>query len=188
MTEESRGGVLTGIARRAIAARLGLSEDRALPAEHWLQETGASFVTLHRHGALRGCIGSLNARRPLGEDVAGNAVSAAFHDPRFPPLSRNEFPEIDIEVSLLSPPEEIFPADETALMAMLRPGEDGLILEYGAHRATFLPQVWEQLPNPALFLAHLKQKAGLPADFWHPDMRFSRYTVHVYTEKTEYST
>jgi len=177
------GTVLLGIARNSISAQLGLTGRQALPDEAWLRDKGACFVTLHKQGALRGCIGSLLAHRPLGEDVAANALSAAFHDPRFDPLTRDEFANIDIEVSMLSKPEAIFPTDEAALMSMLRPGVDGLILEYGPHRSTFLPQVWEQLPDPALFLAHLKEKGGLPADFWHPDMRVSRYSVQAYSEK-----
>jgi len=182
---DAKGPVLLGIARNSIAAELGEMDLHKPPDEAWLRYKGASFVTLHKQGSLRGCIGSLLAHRPLGEDVAANARSAAFHDPRFPPVTRDELAGIDIEVSVLSTPEPIFPADEAALMAQLRPGVDGLILEYGAHRSTFLPQVWEQLPSPELFLAHLKQKGGLPADFWHPDMRVSRYTVQAYTEPTE---
>jgi len=176
------GGILIGIARHAIGERLGLLDRGSTPDANWLTEPGASFVTLHRSGTLRGCIGSLTACRPLGEDVEANALAAAFRDPRFPPLTRVEFTDIDIEVSVLSAPEPIHPTDETQLRTMLRPGVDGLILEYGAHRATFLPQVWEQLPDAADFLAHLKQKAGLPADFWHPDMRISRYRVQAFAE------
>ncbi len=183
--DASTGRMLTGIARNSIGAQLGLAEKRTLPDDARLREKGACFVTLHKSGSLRGCIGSLLAHRPLGEDVAANALSAAFHDPRFDPLTRDEFTDIDIEVSVLSTPEPIFPVDETALMTMLRPGVDGLILEYGPHRSTFLPQVWEQLPDPAMFLAHLKQKGGLPANFWHPDMRVSRYSVQAFDEKEE---
>ncbi|OIO69252.1 MAG: AMMECR1 domain-containing protein [Zetaproteobacteria bacterium CG1_02_55_237] len=178
-----KGVILLGIARKAIAAHLGLAENPEQPDDAWLRYKGACFVTLHKGGNLRGCIGSLLAHRPLGEDVAVNALSAAFHDPRFEPLARDEFAEIDIEVSVLSTPEPVFPTDEATLMAQLRPGIDGVIIEYGPHRSTFLPQVWEQLPDPALFLAHLKQKGGLPADFWHPDMRVSRYSVQAYSEK-----
>lgn len=177
--------LITGLARNAIAAHLGLTDKQAVPQDAWLHDLRACFVTLHLRGALRGCIGSLAAHRPLGADVAANAVAAGFHDPRFPPLSAAEFRDIDIEVSVLSPPERIFPADEAALMQLLRPGVDGVILEYGPHRSTFLPQVWEQLPEPALFLAHLKQKAGLPADFWSPEMRVSRYTVQAYHEQAK---
>lgn len=180
-----QGPVLLAIARHAIATQLGLNDESSRPAADWLDEPGACFVTLHKHGALRGCIGSLLPRRPLGEDVAANARAAAFHDPRFPPLGSDELKDVDIEVSVLSDPEPIFPADEAALMAMLHPGVDGLILEYGVHRSTFLPQVWEQLSTPEEFLTHLKQKGGLPADFWHPDMRISRYMVTAFTEKNE---
>jgi len=196
-TNDATGGqLLTGLARSSIAAQLRFAnqgpEDQGLaqqePEDAWLMQPGACFVTLHKHGNLRGCIGSLVAHRPLGEDVAANARAAAFHDPRFPPLAQDELADIDIEVSVLSSPEPIYPSDETELEGMLRPGVDGVILEYGPHRSTFLPQVWEQLPDPAQFLAHLKQKGGLPADFWHPDMRISRYTVTAYAEQTGHRT
>jgi len=177
--------LITGIARNAIAAHLGLADKQAIPEETYLTEPRACFVTLHKQGALRGCIGSLLAHRPLGEDIAANALAAALHDPRFPPLTADEFSGIDIEVSVLSVPGQIFPRDEAELISMLRSGVDGVILEYGAHRSTFLPQVWEQLPDPVHFLAHLKQKAGLAADFWSPGMRVSRYTVHAYHEHPE---
>jgi hypothetical protein len=150
-----QGPVLLAIARHAIAVQLGLNGESPQPEAAWLAEPGASFVTLHKHGSLRGCIGSLQAHRPLGKDVAANACAAAFQDPRFPSLTSDEFAEVDIEVSVLSRPEPIFPANEAELMAMLRPGVDGLILEYGVHRSTFLPQVWDQLPTPEQFLAHL---------------------------------
>ncbi len=178
-----RGRLLIAIARAAIARRLGIprAEPDAAGAP-WLRAPGASFVTLHEGGLLRGCIGSLRAHRPLIEDVRENAVAAAFHDPRFPPLAANEFDRIAIEVSVLSPPEPLAADSEAALLAQLEPGQDGLILHYGAHQATFLPQVWEQLPDPARFVAQLKQKAGLPPDFWHPDMRFQRYRVEAYEE------
>jgi len=177
-----KGPILLGIARHAIATRLGLMERRPFPKHPWLREYGACFVTLHKGDALRGCIGSLTAHRPLGEDVMANALAAAFQDPRFDPLTRDEFEDIRIEVSVLSKPERVFPADEAGLIAKLRPGVDGLTLEYGPHRSTFLPQVWEQLPDGHDFLAHLKQKGGLPSGFWHPDMRVSRYTVQAFAE------
>lgn len=180
---DARGKLLTGIARNSIGAHLGLTEKLPAPVDSWLKERAACFVTLHKYGELRGCIGSLLARRLLCEDVASNAVAAAFHDPRFPPLGGDEFHTIDIEVSVLSKPEPVFVADEAALIALLRPAVDGVILEYGAHRSTFLPQVWEHLPDPAGFLAHLKQKGGLPSDFWHPEMRVSRYTVQTFSER-----
>jgi len=175
------GKTLLQLARAAIAQRLGLAAD--LPARAaWLEKTGACFVTLKAHGQLRGCIGSLEARQALYDDVVHNAVAAALRDPRFPPLSAAELNEVEIEVSLLSPATPIDCFDEADALAQLRPGVDGIILEYGAHRGTFLPQVWEDLPQPQLFLAHLKRKAGLPENFWSDDIRLSRYTVQKFKE------
>jgi AmmeMemoRadiSam system protein A len=141
-----------------------------------LIQPGACFVTLKKAGQLRGCIGSLEAHRPLILDVAYNAYAAAFSDHRFAPLSVKELPEIDIQLSILSAPTPITFSDERDLIQQLRPGTDGIILETGQQRATFLPSVWESLPDPASFLQHLKHKAGLPADYWAPDMRCYRYT------------
>lgn len=177
----SRGRMLLSLARAAIARELGVTQaadDRAL----WLREAGASFVTLTRRGALRGCIGSLQAYRPLLDDVRANAVAAAFHDPRFAPLTRHELDHTEIEVSLLSSMEDLLVADEAEARARLRPGIDGVVLAYGSRRSTFLPQVWEQLPDAAHFLAQLKRKAGLPADFWHAEVRLQRYTVAKWRE------
>jgi AmmeMemoRadiSam system protein A len=145
-----------------------------------LRAPGASFVTLHRHGELRGCIGSLEPHRPLAEDVAGNARAAAFMDPRFPPVGRDEVAGLELEISVLSPLTPLAAASEAELLAALRPGTDGLVLVEGARRATFLPAVWRQLPEPRSFLAHLKHKAGLPADHWSPAIRFLRYTVEEF--------
>jgi uncharacterized protein len=140
----------------------------------------ATFVTLTRNGQLRGCIGTLEARRPLVEDVAHNAFAAAFHDPRFPRLKRQEWPAIQLSLSICSPPEPI-PADsEAELLARLRPGIDGLTLEDDARRATFLPSVWNDLPDPADFLQHLKRKAGWPVHYWAPTLRAYRYTTQVF--------
>lgn len=178
---EDRGPVLISLARAAIGGRLGL--DVAPPARpDWLSEPGAAFVTLTRHGQLRGCIGSLESWRPLGQDVEANALAAAFGDPRFPPLAADEFAGTRVEVSILSAAEPVHFASEADAMGQLRPGIDGVILEWGRHRGTFLPQVWEQLPEPAQFMGHLKQKAGLPADFWADDVRLSRYTVEKFKE------
>lgn len=176
-----KGVFLLKLARTAIAEKLG---HQALPVAQpaWLAEPGATFVTLTRNGELRGCIGTLEARRPLGVDVRENAVAAAFHDPRFMPLTLAEFDEVRVEVSLLSPSEPLVVANEADALARLRPGVDGVIFEYGHHRSTFLPQVWEQLPEPAEFLAHLKLKAGLDADFWADGVRLSRYTVNKWKE------
>jgi AmmeMemoRadiSam system protein B/AmmeMemoRadiSam system protein A len=179
--EGEKGATLIHLARGEIGAKLG----EALPAAAdavWLREPGASFVTLTRHGELRGCIGTLEAHRPLGLDVRENAVAAAFRDPRFMPLSHAEFGDVRVEVSLLSPPQEIEVQDEAAALAALRPHVDGVVFEYHNFRSTFLPQVWEQLPTPAEFLAQLKRKAGLPADFWAAQVRLSRYTVSKWKE------
>ena len=148
-----------------------------------MAEPGASFVTLTRRGDLRGCIGSLEAHRPLGLDVRENAVAAAFRDPRFMPLSRKEFDGVRVEVSVLSPHEPLVLGSEKDALDVLRPGIDGVVFEYGHHRSTFLPQVWEQLPDPAEFIAHLKRKAGLPMDFWADEVRLSRYTVDKWKEE-----
>jgi AmmeMemoRadiSam system protein A len=142
-----------------------------------LRERRASFVTLHVDARLRGCIGTLEARRRLVEDVADNAWRAAFRDPRFPALTWPEYERLKIHIALLSPPEPMQFASEEELLAQLRPRVDGLILEEGHYRGTFLPSVWEQLPEPREFLRQLKRKAGLPSDYWSERIRVQRYTT-----------
>jgi AmmeMemoRadiSam system protein A len=144
-----------------------------------LREPQASFVTLHLDESLRGCIGSLEARRPLVEDVMQNAYGAAFEDPRFPVLTLEEFERLNIHLSILSPPEPMVCSSEADLAAQLRPHVDGLVIEEGWRRGTFLPSVWEQLSDPYLFLRHLKRKAGLPEDYWSQTLRIMRYTVEA---------
>ncbi|WP_281985810.1 AmmeMemoRadiSam system protein A [Azonexus hydrophilus] len=175
------GQTLLQLARRSISEALGQAAPATpdLPALH---EPGATFVTLTQAGELRGCIGSLEAHRPLIDDVQANAHAAAFRDPRFPPLTRDELARTRVEVSLLSPAEPLFVTDEADALARLRPQVDGLILAAGGRRATFLPQVWEQLPEPAVFLARLKQKAGLSGTYWSPELRLWRYTVQKWQE------
>ncbi len=141
---------------------------------------GASFVTLYLDGGLRGCIGSLEAYRPLIEDVAGNAFAAAFDDPRFEPLQREDFVELVIHLSVLSAPEPLSFSDEDDLLRKLRPDIDGLIIEAHGKRATYLPSVWEMLPAPLDFLTELKQKAGL-AGATVPGLKAWRYTTHSFT-------
>ncbi len=177
-----KGRILLPLARGSIAGALGQPFPLPDLRAPWLEAPGASFVTLTRDGELRGCIGSLEARRRLVEDVRANAVNAAFRDPRFPPLSVREFPDVRVEVSVLSPAEPLPVASEKEAWEKLRPHVDGLILEYGPYRSTFLPQVWEQLPEPDRFLAHLKMKAGLPWDFWAPELKLARYTVQKWKE------
>ncbi len=137
----------------------------------------ATFVTLHIEAQLRGCIGTLEARRTLVEDVAGNAWSAAFRDPRFSALTWPEYERLDVHISILSPPEPLQFSSEEELLAQLRPRVDGLIIEEGYNRGTFLPSVWEQLPEPREFLRHLKRKAGLHPDYWSSRIRVQRYTT-----------
>ena len=148
-----------------------------------LDRPGACFVTLSQEGKLRGCIGSLEAWRALREDVRANARAAAFSDPRFPPLAQDELARIRVEVSLLTPPQPLSFAGEEEALRQLRPGVDGVVLEQGSHRSTFLPQVWESLPDPRQFLAQLKIKAGLPPDFRSKDLRLSRYQVQKWKEE-----
>lgn len=176
MTEHEQGALLLALARGAIAEHLGLGAAPKAKGE-WLQQPAATFVTLMLQERLRGCIGSLQPQRALQEDVRANAVAAAFRDPRFPPLAEDELPHTRIEISLLSSQTALTFLDQRDALAQLRPGIDGVVLEYGALRSTFLPQVWEQLPAPETFMAQLKIKAGLPGDFWDPYLRLSRYTV-----------
>lgn len=142
-----------------------------------LQQQRATFVTLQINNNLRGCIGTLEAHQPLVIDVAHNAHAAAFSDPRFPPLSQREFKDIDIHISILSPAVPIQFESEAELLKQIRPHIDGLILEDGRHRGTFLPSVWESLSTAEEFLLHLKYKAGLPADYWSDTIKVSRYTT-----------
>lgn len=177
-----RGPTLLLIARGAIAEKLGMA-GASIPAAGWLDEPGASFVTLKRHGSLRGCVGTLVPVEPLGEDVASNARAAAFQDSRFPPLSVSEWPDTDIEVSVLSPLEPIRYESKHHLLTLLRPHVDGLVMEWEGHKGAFLPQVWDQVADPAAFLVHLTQKAGLPQDFWDDQIRISRFTVARFHEE-----
>jgi AmmeMemoRadiSam system protein A len=175
------GLILLPIARAAIARELGKRHAAQEEAE-WLLAPGASFITLKQEGRLRGCIGTLRAHRALLDDVKANAVAAAFRDPRFKPLTAGEFEAIELELSLLSALEHIAFADEQQALAQLRVGVDGVVFEYGHHSSTFLPQVWEDMNDPVEFLSHLKHKAGLPPDFWDPQVRLSRYTVSKWRE------
>ena len=178
------GKVLLPLARAAIAGELGIA-GAAHDDLPWLKQQGACFVTLTDAGKLRGCIGTLRPHRALGEDVRGNAIAAAFRDPRFKPLSSVEFASISLEVSVLSPLQALDFSDERAALAQLRPGIDGVVLEYGHHSSTFLPQVWDSFKDPAEFVAQLKRKAGLPPDLWDRDMKLMRYTVDKWHEQEE---
>jgi AmmeMemoRadiSam system protein A len=180
-SETNPGEILPPLARAAIASRFGLWFDyRADTA--FLSGQGASFVTLMQAGHLRGCIGSLQAYRSLHDDVKANAIAAAFNDPRFTPLSASEYNEICIEVSLLSPLTVMSVSSEEDAVAQFRPGVDGIVLQYGDKRGTFLPQVWKSLPEPRRFLEELKRKASLPVDFWSDEIRLYRYHVDKWCE------
>jgi len=178
---DTLGPALLVRARNAIAARLNQAT-QAEPDHPALASPGATFVTLMQNGTLRGCIGSLEAHRPLDQDVRANGVAAAFSDPRFPPLTAAEFPHTRVEVSLLTAPQPMEFSSEADALRQLRPHVDGVILIAGQRRSTFLPQVWEQLPEPRLFMAHLKQKAGLPGDWWSSEVQLQRYEVQKWKE------
>ena len=182
MTEFDLGSTVLALARAAIAEKLGLAGTPDPVSHARLEERSATFVTLKQAGGLRGCVGSLQAVRALRDDVRVNAVAAAFRDPRFAPLEASELPRTSLEVSLLSAEERIEAVSERHLLAQLRPGVDGVILEYGRYRATLLPQVWEQVSDPRDFLAALKVKAGLPEDFWTEGMLISRYAAVTWKE------
>lgn len=175
---DQRAQVLLAIAREAIvdAGPQPCGEWH----EEWLRERAATFVTLRIAGELRGCIGTIEAHRALGDDVAHNAHAAAYRDARFPPLDRGERAGLQVEVSILSPRLPLPVASEDEALARLRPGVDGVVLEFQEFRATFLPQVWDNLPDPFAFLVELRRKARLPARFWHPELKLSRYTVEKY--------
>jgi len=144
-----------------------------------LQQHLACFVTLHKDAQLRGCIGALEAYQPLINDVAEHAFAAAFQDPRFTALQQDEYELITIDISVLGKPEPMQFENEADLLHQIRPGVDGLILEHGYNRGTFLPSVWEQLPDAREFLQHLKNKAGLPMDWWSDDVKISRYETFI---------
>ena len=181
MTPET-GEWLLQLARDSIAAGL---DGASLEVPHRpvdAEAPGACFVTLERHGALRGCIGTLQAHQPLWRDVMHNARAAALEDPRFPPLDTAELADTFISLSLLGPAEPLEPADRESLKQQLSPGKHGLIISAEGKKATFLPAVWEQLPDADAFIDQLKAKAGLPAGFPDERMTCQRYTVEKLTE------
>ena len=181
---KNHGPQLLDVAARTL--RHGVTKGRvpavnvpSFPVE--LREHRASFVTLDLEGKLRGCIGSLQAHKPLIEDVVENAFKAGFRDPRFKPLGRDEVEsgKLELSVSVLSPNVEMAFADEKDLLAQLRPGIDGLIIRDGEHRSVFLPAVWEDLPDRRKFMSHLKRKAGLKESHWSERFEAWRFTTEV---------
>lgn len=180
------GRLLLELARSAIAAALNpASQPLALPEMPWLHQPGATFVTLTLEGRIRGSHGTLEPMQPLARDLIRNAEAAAFRQPGHPPLNRDELAATVIEVSLLSAPEPLPSASETGLLSLLRPGVDGLVFAYGRHRSLFLPHAWEQHPDAGNFLQHLKYRAGLPPDFWHPDVSVSRFAATSWREPAD---
>jgi len=180
--DADRGRRLLSIARQAIVGNWE-NHPANTPHELWLDEPGATFVTLTKNGKLRGCVGSLVPSKPLRIDVELNARSAAFLDPRFPPVDRSEVGQLDIEVSKISPLQRLEHQDEADLLNAIETGVDGLLLQFGCNRGTFLPQVWELIPEPKEFLRQLKVKAGLDSHFWSRDISVSRYTVTKWRER-----
>ncbi len=180
--EEEHGRTLLGLARTSVASALKLASGPTIPDAPWLKERRATFVTLLQEAKLRGCIGSLQPTRALGEDVVANAAAAALADRRFSPLGRDDLDRVEMEVSLLSVPTAVLFGDDRELVATLRPGVDGVILASGDRRGTYLPQVWEQLPDPREFLASLMQKAGIPADTRLTRCQVWRYQVRKWKE------
>lgn len=185
LSEEDRG-LLLRLARQALERGVRRESKytldlQALPEN--LRQAGASFVTLTRHGELRGCIGALDAYQPLAEDVCEHAVAAALQDYRFPPVTPDELPEIEIEISRLTTPKPLVYNDPNDLPRRLHPPIDGVVLKDGFRRATFLPQVWEKLPDPEVFLSHLCQKMGAPPDLWkHKILEVLTYQVEEFHE------
>lgn len=177
------GKWLLHLARNTIAAAVrGRPPPPVRERPAGVDDNGACFVTLTREGQLRGCIGSLEAHRPLYSDVVENARAAAMRDPRFPPLRQAELDVTTISLSILDPAEPLPASDRAGLKANLTPGIHGLTLSAGERRATFLPAVWEQLPDADDFIDQLKRKAGLPVTWPDRQLRCERYTVTCFSE------
>jgi AmmeMemoRadiSam system protein A len=178
--------LLLNLAKESIAHGLKKGRPLSIKAADYadeLQVPRATFVTLEINKQLRGCIGMLEATRPLVLDVVENAFAAAFRDPRFPPLSEIEYADLDIHISILTPSEPMSFSSEEDLIRQLQPGVDGLIMQEGWQRGTFLPSVWESLPEPKQFLQHLKQKSGLPSHYWSNTLKVYRYRCEIIPEQ-----
>ena len=182
---ETHGKPLLQLARQSIEHGLATGKPTPVSLDDFhsdLQQPGAAFVTLHKQRHLRGCIGNLNAHQPLVNDVADNAFNAAFRDPRFPAVEAAELEALQVEISVLTPYEPVEMESEAELLSILQPQIDGIVLEEGHYRSTFLPAVWEQLPDKQQFLRHLKLKAGLPENYWSQSLKIYRYTTISYAE------
>jgi AmmeMemoRadiSam system protein A len=174
------GDLLACWARAYLVEKLG-GVKATRPEGAWGDVPGATFVTLRwKDGDLHGCVGSLTPRRGIVDDAAYNAVGAALHDPRSFPAVLDDLPDLDLELSVLSPLEPVAFHDETSALAALRPGKDGIVFTWHGMRSTFLPIMWERLGTPRAFMEALKEKAGLAGDFWADDVRIERYTVEKF--------
>jgi len=176
------------VARQSIQHGLQFGKALEVDLEKYsppLTDPGAAFVTLEKGGQLRGCIGSIEAHRPLIQDVAEHAWNAAFRDPRFPQLTEEEYHMLSLEISILTQPEPMSFVSEQDLMEQIQPGRDGLIIQDGYRRGLFLPAVWDKLPDVETFLRHLKQKAGLPGDYWSDTTEVQRFFSHEFGEHGE---
>lgn len=177
--------ILLKLARESIRCGLDYGNALSITAADYpesIQQKLACFVTLHKHGELRGCIGNLAACQALVKDVTENAFNAAFRDPRFAALQADELDKIHIHIEILSPTEPLEFTSEENLLNKMRPDIDGLVLSDGMRRGTFLPTVWQALPHRKDFLAQLKKKAGLPATYWSDNIRIERYTTESFEE------
>lgn len=184
---EDEGKYLLSVARKTIAQRLSGQKDPepsdADPSAKFLEQRG-TFVTLTTGGNLRGCIGHIIPQESLIEGIRVNSINAAFKDPRFPALTKEEWERVKVEISILTDPKPLSYSDADDLLKKLRPEIDGVIIRQGYHQSTFLPQVWEQLPGKEDFLSHLCQKAGLGADAWKKgDLEVSTYQVQAFEEE-----
>lgn len=172
-----RGAVLVAWSRARLIQKLG-GAVAVRPDAPWCSDPGATFVTVHwRDGRLQGCIGSIEPRFSIVDDVEHNVIAAACHDPRARPVSLCDVANLDIELSILSSLEPIAFDDEASALAAIQPGVDGVVLQWEGERATFLPSMWSRLPDVREFMQGLKTKAGLPATFWRADMKLWRYAV-----------
>lgn len=173
--------VVLSVAKNAIMSRLNLQNSfdasDLITKYSFLNSDGASFVTINKNGNLRGCIGSIIAHRKLIDDIYNNAISAAFNDPRFSAVTKDELSDLTIEVSLLTTPKKLNFLDYYDLISKITPFKDGVILKYGKYQSTFLPQVWDQLPDPKDFLDHLANKAGLQGDIYNQNLEIYIYSV-----------
>jgi len=184
---KKQGDSLVSLARQTIMDTLGVknsnTKNEDILKDEIFQTNRGTFVTLHMNGQLRGCMGNLMGSETIKDGIKRNAINAAFHDPRFPGVKKNELKDIDVEISILTKPERMDYKDGQDLIARLRVNIDGVILQKGVASATFLPQVWEQLPNPEEFLSHLCLKAGLTHDAWNsPGIEISTYQVQYFNE------